>query len=369
MKKVGILTGGGDAPGLNAVIRGAVTRLAHDKTNEWKCIGFVDGWAGLRDDHKVDLSMESVGEIIYEGGTILGTSRTNLYKKPEDVTRALGVWKRHELDALIAIGGDDTLEIAYYLSRDHKLNVVGVPKTIDNDVNGTDFTFGFWSSVEQATRAIDALRSTTMSHHRIMVVECMGRHAGWIGAYSGMASAADYIAVPEKPVDIQEICDVLKRVRASGKSHSIVVVTEGSKISGIEVAPHVVKDGTGRWTLSAEAQYDSFKNVILQPGQVGEAVAAELQKRTSFEARAIALGHLQRGGSPAAYDRILGTRYGVSAAEAVVQNKFGHMVRLNGLEVEVIPMKGLIRETQEEKKKYKLLPTSFMDMASIFWTK
>ena len=143
MKKVGLLTGGGDAPGLNAVIRGAVTRLAHDKTNEWKCIGFVDGWAGLRDDHKVDLSMESVGEIIYEGGTILGTSRTNLYKKPEDVTRALAVWKRHELDALIAIDDDDTLEITYYLNQNHKLNIVGVPKTIDNDVNNTDFTFDF----------------------------------------------------------------------------------------------------------------------------------------------------------------------------------------------------------------------------------
>jgi len=368
MKKVGLLTGGGDAPGLNAVIRGAVTRLEHDKTTEWKCIGFVDGWAGLRDDHKIELDSSKVGEIIYEGGTILGTSRTNLYKTPADVTRALAVWKRHELDGLIAIGGDDTLEIGYYLHRDYKLNVVGVPKTIDNDVNGTDFTFGFWSSVEQATRAIDDLRSTTMSHHRIMVVECMGRHAGWIGAYSGLAGAADYIAVPEKPVDVQEICDVLKRVRASGKSHSIVVVTEGSKISGIEVAPHVVKDSTGRWHLSAEAQYDSFKNVILQPGQVAEAVASELQKRTGFEARAIALGHLQRGGSPAAYDRILGTRYGVAAAEAVMQGKFGYMVRLNGLEVEAIPMKGLIRETQEEKKKYKLLPTGFMDMASIFWS-
>jgi len=368
MKKVGILTGGGDAPGLNAVIRGVVVRLARETSEPYHCIGFQDGWAGLRDNNTVDLPVDRVNEIIYEGGTILGTSRTNLYKKPEDVQKALTTFKQNELDALVAIGGDDTLEIGYYLFRDHGVNVVGVPKTIDNDVNGTDFTFGFWSSVEQATEAIDDLRSTTMSHHRVMVVECMGRHAGWIGAYSGMASAADYIAVPEKPVDIQEICDVLKRVRATGKSHSIVVVTEGSKISGIEVAPHVVKDGTGRWTLSAEAQYDSFKNVVLQPGQVGEAVAGELQKRTGFEARAIALGHLQRGGSPAAYDRILGTRYGVAAGEAVIGNKWGHMVRLAGLEVEAIPMKGLIRETQDEKKKYKLLPTSFIDMASYFWT-
>jgi phosphofructokinase-like protein len=368
--KIGVLTGGGDAPGLNAVIRAIVKTAIFEYGSE--IVGVSNGFSGLLAPPAVrPLSLEDVRGLISRGGTILGTTtRTNPFsidgkdrsKEVLDSARWLG------LDALIVIGGDGSLTIADRFAK-KGLKVVGVPKTIDNDVNGTDFTFGFWSSVEQATRAIDALRSTTMSHHRIMVVECMGRHAGWIGAYSGMASAADYIAVPEKPVDILEICDVLKRVRATGKSHSIVVVTEGSKISGIEVAPHVVKDGTGRWTLSAEAQYDSFKNVVLQPGQVGEAVASELQKRTGFEARAIALGHLQRGGSPAAYDRILGTRYGVTAAEAVLQNKFGVMVRLNGLEVETIPMKGLIRETQEEKKKYKLLPATFMDMASIFWSK
>ena len=195
-----------------------------------------DGWAGLRDDHKVDLDLKNVSEIIYEAARSWAP-RGRTLQVSDHVTRALAVWKRHELDALIAIGGDDTLEIGYYLFRDYKLNVVGVPKTIDNDVNGTDFTFGFWSSVEQATRAIDALRSTTMSHHRIMVVECMGRHAGWIGAYSGMASAADYIAVPEKPVDIQEICDVLSSGSADRQIAQHVVVTEGSKISGIEVAP------------------------------------------------------------------------------------------------------------------------------------
>ncbi|HYF01669.1 MAG TPA: ATP-dependent 6-phosphofructokinase, partial [Planctomycetota bacterium] len=360
MKKIGILTGGGDAPGLNAVIRGVVVRLAREKNADYRCLGFVDGWAGLRDDHTVDLAPDKVSEIIYEGGTILGTSRTNLYKSQDGVQRALNVFKRHELEGIVAIGGDDTLEIAYYLHRDHGVNAVGVPKTIDNDVNGTEFTFGFWSSVDQATRAIDDLRVTTMSHHRIMVVECMGRHAGWIGAYSGLATAADYIAVPEKPVDIQEIVDVLKKTRTAGKSHSIVVVTEGSKISGIEVAPRVVKDKDGTWKLSTEAQYDSFKNVILQPGQVGEAVATELQKRTGYESRAIALGHLQRGGRPSAYDRILGTAYGVCAAEAIIQRKFGHMVRLNALQVDTIPMKGLIRETQDEKKKYKLLPLSFL---------
>jgi 6-phosphofructokinase len=368
MKKVGILTGGGDAPGLNAVIRGVVVRLAREKGEAFRCVGFQVGWAGLRDNNMIDLPVEKVGEIIYEGGTILGTSRTNLYKSPDHVQKAIATFKKNELDALVAIGGDDTLEIAYYLNRDHGINVVGVPKTIDNDVNGTDFTFGFWSSVEQATEAIDDLRSTTMSHHRVMVVECMGRHAGWIGAYSGLAGGADFIAAPEKPVGIQEICDVLKAARAKGKTHSIVVVTEGSSISGVEVAPRVVKDKDGNWALSSEIPRDSFGNAVLQPGQVGEAVAAEIQRRSGFEARAIALGHLQRGGSPCAYDRILGTAYGVAAGKAVVDRKFGHMVRLNALQIEVIPMKGLIRENQTEKKKYKLLPLGFLDMASLFWS-
>ncbi len=367
MKRVGILTGGGDAPGLNAVIRGVVVRLGREKKEAYACIGFVDGWAGLRDDVTIDLPPEKVGPIIYEGGTILGTSRTNLYKSPEYVQKALANFRKNRLDALVAIGGDDTLEIAYYLNRDHGVPVVGVPKTIDNDVMGTDFTFGFWSSVEVASDAIDDLRVTTTSHHRVMVVECMGRHAGWIGAYSGLSGGADFIAVPERPVDVQQICDVLKAGRGKGKTHNIVVVTEGSSISGVEVAPRVVKDKDGKWTLSSEAPRDSFGNVVLQPGQVGDAVAAEIQKRTGFETRAIALGHLQRGGTPCAYDRILGTAYGVAAGTAVLQGKFGHMVRLNALQIEAIPMKGLIRETQQEKKKYKVLPLDFLDMASLFW--
>ena len=367
MKNVGILTGGGDAPGLNAVIRGVVMRLGREKKESYRCIGFVDGWAGLRDNNTVELPVEKVGQIIHEGGTILGTSRTNLYKDPGHVQKALASLKKNSIDALVAIGGDDTLEIAYYLNRDHGANVVGVPKTIDNDVNGTDFTFGFWSSVEQASDMIDDLRVTTMSHHRVMVVECMGRHAGWIGAYSGLSGGADYIAVPERPVDVQEICDALKAARAKGKTHNIVVVTEGTSISGVDVAPRVVRDKDGNWKLSTEIPRDGFGNPVMQPGQVGEAVASEIQKQTGFEARALALGHLQRGGTPCAYDRILGTAYGVAAGSAVVQGKFGHMVRLNALKIELIPMQGLIRESQKEPKKYKLLPTDFLDMAGLFW--
>jgi len=367
MKRVGILTGGGDAPGLNAVIRAVVIRLAREKGAEFSCLGFIDGWAGLRDNLTTELTLRHVDEILHEGGTILGTSRTNLYKKPEDVKRAVDAYKKHNLEALVAIGGDDTLEIGYYLSRDHGLNVVGVPKTIDNDVLGTDFTFGFWSAVEQATRAIDDLRVTTMSHHRIMVVECMGRHAGWITAYTGVASEADFIAVPEKPVHIQEIAEACKRVREKGKQHAIVVVAEGASIGGVEAKPRVVKGPEGAWVLSDKVEKDSFGNTVLKPGEIAEVVANELENLTKIETRGIALGHLQRGGATAAYDRVLGSRYGVTAADAVIQKKFGHMVVLNGLDVQLIPMKGTVREGQNEKKRYKYLPQSFLQLAEVFY--
>jgi len=366
MKKVGILTGGGDAPGLNAVIRAVVIRLSREKEKEYTCVGFVDGWAGLRDNVTIPLEPGKVDEILHEGGTILGTSRTNLYKNSGDINKAVDVYNKLEMDALVAIGGDDTLEIGYYLNRDYGINVVGVPKTIDNDVLGTDFTFGFWSCIEQATKAIDDLRVTTMSHHPVMVIECMGRHAGWITAYTGLASAADYIAVPEKAVHIEDIAREVKHSRALGKQHSIVVVAEGASISGIDVRPRVIKKD-GQWILSEKVEHDNFGNVVMKPGEVGEAVATELEKRTGFETRAIALGHLQRGGSPCAYDRILGTRYGVQAAEAVIKSHFGHLVALRGLGVETLPMKGMVRETQAEKKRYKFLPDSFLDLAEVFY--
>jgi 6-phosphofructokinase 1 len=367
MKKVGILTGGGDAPGLNAVIRATVIRLARETKEKYSVVGLVDGWAGLRDSVTLPLEPTRVDQILHEGGTILGTSRTNLYKNPADVKKALDSYKRLGLDALVAIGGDDTLEIAYYLYRDHGIQVVGVPKTIDNDVMGTDFTFGFWSSVEQATKAIDDLRVTTMSHHRVMVIECMGRHAGWITAYTGLASEADYIAVPERPVHIEDIAREVKHTRTMGKLHSIVVVAEGASIAGIEVKPRVVKSTDGGWSLSEKVERDSFGNVVMKPGEVAEAVASELEKLTGFETRAIALGHLQRGGSPCAYDRILGTRYGVEAAEAVIGSNFGHLVVLAGLKVSAVPMKGMVRESQSEKKRYKYLPEEFLDLAQVFY--
>ncbi|HEY3323251.1 MAG TPA: ATP-dependent 6-phosphofructokinase [Planctomycetota bacterium] len=367
MKKVGILTGGGDAPGLNAVIRAVVIRLAREKSQPFHAIGFVDGWAGLRDNITLPLETFKVVQILHEGGTILGTSRTNLYKNPEDVSKAVAVYKKLELDALVAIGGDDTLEIGYYLHRDHGLNIVGVPKTIDNDVLGTDFTFGFWSSVEQATHAVDALRVTTMSHHRVMVIECMGRHAGWIAAYTGLAGEADFIAVPEKPVHINDIAREVKHARSLGKLHSIVVIAEGASIAGIEVKPRVIRDRNGQWALSEKIERDSFGNVVMKSGEVADAVATAIEKLTGFETRAIALGHLQRGGAPSAYDRILGTRYGVQAAEAVIQGQFGSLVVLRGLDVLTEPMKGTLRETQTEKKRYKYLPEAFLKICEVFF--
>jgi 6-phosphofructokinase 1 len=368
MKNVGILTGGGDAPGLNAVIRAAVIRLVRER-KDYNVIGLIDGWAGLRDKNANPLSPSIVDEIAHQGGTILGTSRTNLYKKGKegDIAKAVNSYNQLNLEALIAIGGDDTLEIAYYLGRDHKLNIVGVPKTIDNDVCGTDFTFGFWSSVEQATEAIDDLRVTTMSHHRVMVIECMGRHAGWITAYTGLASEADYIAVPEKSVHIDTITNEVKNCRASGKLHSIVVVAEGASIAGIDVKPRVVKSEKGEWEMSKVVEKDNFDNIVLRPGEVAEAVAYAIEHKTGIETRAIALGHLQRGGSPCAYDRILGTRYGVKAAEAVIEGNFGHMVVMNGLDVFTRPMSGLVREGQGEHKKYKLLPDEFLKLAEVFY--
>jgi 6-phosphofructokinase 1 len=367
MRKVGILTGGGDAPGLNAVIRGVVIGLAREKDKGYHCVGFIDGWAGLRDNQTMPLEPGEVDQILHKGGTILGTSRTNLYKKPDDVKKAVEVYKAQGLDALVAIGGDDTLEIGYYLHRDYGVRVIGVPKTIDNDVLGTDFTFGFWSAVEQATTSIDNLRVTTMSHHRVMVVECMGRHAGWITAYTGLASEADYIAVPEKPVHVNDIAREVKHARSLGKLHNIVVVAEGASIAGIEVKPRIAKDKTGQWVLSDKVERDSFGNVVLKAGEVGEAVAVELEKLTGFETRAIALGHLQRGGPPCAFDRILGTQYGVKAAEAVLQEKFGHMVVLAGSQIGLAPMKGMVRETQAEKKRYKVLPDAFMNLVEVFY--
>jgi 6-phosphofructokinase 1 len=321
MKRVGVLTGGGDCPGLNAVIRAVVRKAAQ---NDFEVIGFRNGWKGLIDEDTIPLDLISVSGILPKGGTILGTSRTNPYKTPGDVDKLVATYKKLKLDALITIGGEDTLGVANKLHKDNLgINVVGCPKTIDNDLSGTDFTFGFDTAVNIATEAIDRLHTTAESHNRIMVVEVMGRHAGWIAVYSGIASGADVILIPEVKIDLDEVCDIVKRRHARGKGFSIIVVAEGAEFKAGQV---VIK----------EQVLDSFGHVRL--GGIGEILAAELEKRTGYETRVTVLGHIQRGGTPSAFDRVIATRFGVKAMDLVLNKKFGYMACLNGTEVNEVPL-------------------------------
>lgn len=326
--KVGILTGGGDCPGLNAVIRAVVKRglqLGHD------FVGIKDGWAGLVDAETFELTRESVTGILPIGGTILGTSRTNPYKKDEDVKKVKENIKKIGLDAIIAIGGDDTLGVAAKLYTEG-YNTVGIPKTIDNDLSGTDFTFGFDTAVSIVTWALDRLHTTTEAHHRVMVVEVMGRHAGWIAVYGGIAGGADVILIPEKPFDVDEVCGYIEKRKAAGKHFSLVVAAEGAFPK--EAGKMITKDTT----------LDAFGHARL--GGVGEFLAKEIEERTGLESRFVVLGHLQRGGTPTAYDRILATRYGVRAVELVDEGKFGRMVALQGNEIVDITLEEATRVTK-----------------------
>jgi len=325
MERIGVLTGGGDCPGLNAVIRAVVRRAVQ---NNIKVIGIKNGWRGLIQKDTVELDMASVSGILPKGGTILGTSRTNPYKNPDDVKKVVETYKALDLDALITIGGEDTLGVASKLSKEHKsVHIVGVPKTIDNDLSGTDFTFGFDTAVNIATEAIDRLHTTAESHHRIMVVEVMGRHAGWIAVYSGLASGSDVILIPEVPIDLDEVCEVLKKRHARGKGFSIVVVAEGANF----------KEGQ---VVTKEERLDSFGHVRL--GGIGEFLAEEIEKRTNFETRVTVLGYIQRGGTPSAFDRVLATRFGVKAMELVMKKKFGYMASLSGNEIKDVPLEAAV---------------------------
>src|SRR5436305_1649175 len=298
--RVGILTGGGDCPGLNAVIRGAVRKgIFHHKD---QFVGFMEGWRGVVEDITMPLDLNAVAGILPRGGTILRTSRTNPAKKEGGVEKCLATLKKHKLDALIAIGGDDTLGVAVKLNA-AGAKVVGVPKTIDNDLTGTDFCFGFDTAVGIATEAIDRLHSTAEAHNRVMVVEVIGRDSGWIAIYSGVAGGADVILLPERPFDVAKVVESLKRRHEHGRYFSIVVVAEGAKPVG----------GTDA-TTSAGGK-DAFGHVRL--GGVGNMLATEIEKRTGYESRAVVLGHIQRGGSPSAFDRMLATRYGMGAIDAV----------------------------------------------------
>src|SRR5579872_3532284 len=315
--KVAILTGGGDCPGLNAVIR-AVVRTIHNAGGE--CVGLLEGWRGAIQGNSIPLVAQETDEIIARGGTILGSSRTNPYKnKEESVPRLIESFKRLGLTALVAIGGDDTLGVAKRLYEEEQFPVVGVPKTIDNDLSCTDFTFGFDTSINIVMEAIDRLKTTAESHRRIMVIETMGRHAGWIACYSGVASAADYILVPEAEVDVNRMCEILKKRRGAGKPYGIVVVSEGAKL------PNEASN------ITRAAEIDDFGHVRL--GGIGEVIAELIEKRTGIETRVVTLGHLQRGGTPSAYDRVLGTRLGIHAARLALERNFGRMVALRGTKI------------------------------------
>lgn len=343
MERVGVLTGGGDCPGLNAVIR-AVVRKAFQ--NKIKVIGIKNGWKGLIQIDTIDLDLDSVSGILPKGGTILGTSRTNPYKKPEDVQNVIDNYKKLKLDALIAIGGEDTLGVANKLNMENKgINIVGVPKTIDNDLNATDYTFGFDTAVNIATEAIDRLHTTAESHHRIMVVEVMGRHAGWIAIHSGLASGSDVILIPEFAIDLDEVCEILKKRKDRGKSFSIVVVAEGAQFKAGQV---VLK----------EEKIDSFGHVRL--GGIGETLSIEIEKRTGFETRTTVLGHIQRGGTPSAFDRFLATRFGVKAMDLVIAKKFGYMTSLKGTDITEVPIRDAVGTLKTvDMKLYDLARTFF----------
>ena len=309
--KVGLLTGGGDCPGLNAVIRAVVQQLANEGAS---CVGILEGWRGLVQNMTCPLTVATTDGIISQGGSILGASRTNPYRNPEtDLALLRENFVRAELDALIVIGGDDTLGVAIRLHNDFGVPVVGVPKTIDNDLMVTDFSFGFDTAVNIVTEAVDRLRTTTESHRRIMVVETMGRHSGWIACFAGIAVGADYILVPEVPIDLPHLIGVLSKRRAGGKKYGIVIVAEGAKFPD-----------QGPLTLGDHP--DPFGNPRL--GGIGAVIAEAIERQTGLETRCVVLGHLQRGGPPSAYDRILATRLGLAASRLVLQHRFGTMVTL-----------------------------------------
>lgn len=341
MKKVGILTGGGDCPGLNAVIRAVVTYAVQEG---YQVVGIKNGWKGLVENDVSALDIQSVSGILPKGGTILGTSRTNPYKKEDDIKKVRENFKKMGLEALIAVGGEDTLGVANKLYKDG-FNVVGAPKTIDNDLNCTDVTFGFDTAINTVTDAIDRLHTTAESHHRVMIVEVMGRHAGWIAIESGIAGSADMILIPEIPIDIDEVCGILKKKRSGGKTYSIVVVAEGAQF----------KKGT---MVLQEEELDAFGHVRL--GGIGQRIGDEIEKRTGYETRVTVLGHVQRGGTPTAFDRVLGTRFGIKAMELVLKKSYGKMASIQGNKIIAVPLEEAVSEL-------KTVDMEFYNTAKIFF--
>jgi phosphofructokinase-like protein len=330
--RVGVLTGGGDCPGLNAVIRATGRRVM---VRGGEVIGVREGWKGLVEGLFEPLGPREISGLLPRGGTIIGTTRTNPFKLDGGVEKVLETFGNAELDALVAIGGEDTLGVAARLYEEHEFPVVGVPKTIDNDLSATDYTFGFDTAVSIATEAIDRLHTTAESHNRVMVVEVMGRHTGWIAVMSGIAGGADVILIPEQPISIEEACDDIQRRHERGKDFSIVVVSEGYELEGAQ-------DG---------GDVDQFGHVRLSERGVGAALAQEIERRTGYETR---------GGTPTARDRVLASRYGLKAADLVEEQKFGRMAALHGDRIVDVPLK-------EATAELKTVPEEWFAVAKAFF--
>jgi len=339
--RIGVLTGGGDCPGLNAVIRAVVRKGVQEYGYEF--VGFRDGWRGPLERDYVDLGVPEVRGILPRGGTILGSSRTNPFKVEGGAERITATLHDLDVSALIAIGGEDTLGVAAKLYAEG-VHVVGVPKTIDNDLNATDYTFGFDTAVQIATDAIDRLHTTAESHHRVLIVEVMGRHAGWIALHSGLAGGANVILIPERPFDIDEVCRFIEH-RFQTRYAPIVVVAEGA----------VPKEGT---MAVVEGETDSFGHVRL--AGIGQRLEEEIRGRTGKDARATVLGHIQRGGTPTAYDRVLATRFGLHAIDAVHKQAWGQMTALRGTAIELVPLADAVGTL-------KTVPPELYDEASVFF--
>jgi len=331
---IGVLTGGGDCPGLNAAIRAVVKRAVGGFN--YNVSGIKYGWKGLIEGLYMPLDMNSVSGILDKGGTVLGTSRTNPFKDQERLNILLDNIKTAMFDALIVIGGEDTLGVAERLNREHNIPLVGIPKTIDNDLSETDYSIGFWSSIHTAVEAIDRLRTTAESHNRVMIAEVMGRHAGWIATYAGICSGADIVLIPEIEMSIGEIIKILNKRIKRGRDFTIIVVAEGTKLKEMD-------------EFVSKMKTDEFGHVYL--GGIGNFLADEIEKRTGIDTRSTILGYIQRGGQAVPFDRYLGTILGISAVDLITEGKFGYMVALKGQEVVPVPLSTVINHIKKVDKK------------------
>ncbi len=341
--KVGILSGGGDAPGINAVIRAVVRKAIQEYGYE--TIGIKDGWRGLIEGEFIPLNLKTTSGMLPRGGSILGTSRTNPFKHKDGTQRILKNVEKHKIDVVVVIGGDDTQGVAYRLCE-MGLPCVGVPKTIDNDLAGTDYTFGFHTAVSIACEALDKLHTTAEAHHRVIILEVMGRKVGWIALWAGLAGGADVILIPEIPFDVDEVCGYIRRRQKRGRNFSLVVAAEGAKPKGGEEIVY----STG---------VDEFGHAKL--GGVGYYLGKEIEKKCEdIETRVVVLGHLQRGGSPIAFDRVLAIRYGIAAIDLVHKGKFGRMVTLRGNEITSVSLKEVVGKRKTvDLKLYKIAKVFF----------